>query len=150
MATATVDTRQQLETAKALDNGRELMYPGDDWLAEPEVYYNPHSLNIRFKVYTDPKADPRRPLETRWFLPEKFVGGKYVAYTRLQREAVRRVLGQNADRWKGDTESRTRVCRKPSCRFASRNYDAFEDHLTYTEHGFDRGPVGPIGAPTQF
>lgn len=128
----------QLKAAQDLDNGRELIYPGDEWLPKPIVYANPHEINTRFKVFTDempPGADSRtwRP---RRFVPEQFVNGKYVAYTRIQNEAVRRLLGRHADRWSGEDLKRDRVCPHESCRFTTRNEAAYEDHESYTKRHY--------------
>lgn len=124
--------QEQRETARQLD-GRELIYPGDELLPEPEVYYNPHNPRLRFKVYKDPEfmIDPRRQ---RNFAPERFINGRFIAYTKVQRDGVRRVLGPQADRWKGDNEKRQYRCPRESCQFCTRNYEAWEDHARYTEH----------------
>jgi hypothetical protein len=132
---ATAEMTERVRDAQALNNGRELQYPGDEWLAEPIVYSNPHAINLRFKVFQDvmpPDADPRywRP---RHFQLEGFTNGKYVAYTRIQNDAVRRVLGPRADRWMGEDLKKDRVCHHDPCRFTTRNDAAYEDHETYTD-----------------
>jgi hypothetical protein len=131
MATAAV--AEQINVAQGLANGRELQYPGDEWLPTPIVYYNPHHQAKFFKVYEDVMpvdADPRfwRP---RRFRPEFFVRGRYVAYTRLQNDAVRRVLGQQADRWMGDDLPKEIVCHHRTCGFATRNGNAYDDHQQF-------------------
>jgi hypothetical protein len=132
---ATPAVAEQINVAQGMANGRELQYPGDEWLDKPIVYYNPHHQAKFFKVYEDVMpvdADPRfwRP---RRFRPEFFVRGRYVASTRLQNEAVRRVLGQHADRWMGDDLDHERVCPQETCRFATRNRRAFDDHEVFTD-----------------
>jgi hypothetical protein len=138
-------TAERIRDAQTLDNGRALQYPGDEWLATPIVYSNPHAINLRFKVFQDEMpvdADPRvwRP---RRFVPEAFTNGKYVAYTRIQNEGVRRVLGQQADRWAGETVPFDLVCHHDPCRFTTRNKAAFDDHETF----FDRHRPQPDNVP---
>ncbi len=129
--TATVE---RIREAQQMDV-RELTYPGDEYLPAPIVYTHPQEPNLRFKVFHEElpiDADPRvwRP---RRFVPEAFVQGKYVAHTRLQNEAVRRVLGQQANRWMGEDLAKDRVCHHDTCRFATRNSFAFDDHETFTD-----------------
>jgi hypothetical protein len=126
---------ERIKEAQAFD-GRQLLYPGDAWLDEPEVYYSPELPNQRFKVYEDDRIEtdhtPGRPRQKLHFQPEAFANGRYVAHTVLTRAAVRRVLGGNADRWKGDDLPKQRTCPQESCRFATGNEAAWDDHEKYT------------------
>ena len=126
---------ERIKEAQALD-GRHLVYPGDEWLPEPEVYYSPQLPNQRFKVYEDDRIEvdqtPGRPRQKLHFQPEAFVNGRYIAHTVLQRDAVRRVLGGNAARWMGDDMPKPRTCRQESCRFTTGNEAAWDDHEKYT------------------
>lgn len=119
-----------LKVAKDLDN-RELVYPGDAWLPEPEVYYFPFEPNARIKVYDDGEIDIRRK---RHFQAEQASNGRYVANTVLQRAAVRRVLGSRADLFMGDDLPKDRPCPGRTCAFSTRNEAAYEAHLQYFDN----------------
>jgi hypothetical protein len=122
-----------LNVADHLDNGRNLVYPGDAYLETPEVYYHPQKMALRFKVFDDQMpadADPQRWRPRRYQL-EEVVKGRYVAFTVMQRDAIRRVLGQRADRWRGDDLPKELVCHQKTCGFATRNSNAYEDHQQF-------------------
>lgn len=123
---ATIDRK----AAQELDN-REVIYPGDEWLPEPEVYYVPFAPNMRLKVYDDGEIDIRRK---RHFQAERVSNGRYVANTVLQRAAIRRVLGHRADLFKGDDMSREESCRGRTCSFSTRNQAAMDAHLQYFDN----------------
>lgn len=125
-ATATVD----VAASKVLDN-RELLYPGDEWLPEPEVYYLPAEPNARIKVYDDGELDFRRK---RHFQAEQASNGRYVANTKFQRAAVRRILGSNADRYKGDDMPWEQRCPGRNCSFSTRNKAAYDAHLAFFDN----------------
>lgn len=131
-----IEMQQARDAARVMD-GRELIYPGDELLPAPEVYYNPENPQLRFKVWRDPEfsMDPRKQ---RNFQPEPFINGRYVAYTKFQRDAVRRVLGHNADLWKGDDMKIELRCPRQSCGLVTRNTEVWKAHGRFTGH-FESG-----------
>lgn len=116
----TISKSEALAEAAALDSGH-ITYPGDEALPAPVPYYSPDRLNVHFKVYADPERQ-------RFYRPEQFKNGRYIAYTRLQEAAVRRALGPQAEQFRGDDAPRELKCHNPACRFRTRNTAAFERH----------------------
>ena len=124
MPTAVADVRETpiatpKKVARTLD-GRSPLTEDDELLDAPEVYYHPQQPDLSYRVIPGQYPLPR------------FSNGRTVVYTRLQRETVRRILGSNADAWQGDTSNEEKLC--GGCTFASRNHEAFFNHLQFFKH----------------
>lgn len=96
--------------------------------AEPKVeypipYYNPRVIDERFAV-------PGQSYKAR------FAGGRYVATTKADADAVEAALKawgpDKPERWKGDDRKSEWTCKK--CGFRTRNDNAKEDHEAYGLH----------------
>ncbi len=108
----------------AVMDGRTLVDAEDALLDEPEVYYNPESPNLNFRI-----------VPGQYPLPS-FVQGRYICRTVRQREVVRRILGSKADRWRGDSSAifDDMICDHPGCGLTTRNFNVFMDHRHYSGH----------------
>ena len=107
-----------------VESGHWLVDADDAVLDVPVVYYNPQEPQLKFRL-----------VPGQYPLPH-FVNGRYIAQTVRQEEVVRRILGSNADRWKGDSPQveEEMLCPHPGCNFASRNWHAIQDHFKYSGH----------------
>lgn len=105
-----------------LESGQYLIGEDDALLPEPVVYYNPEAPDKKFRLV--PGQFP---------LPH-FDQGRFVCRTTRQEEIVRRILGGNADRWKGDSPDQDEdiVSRYGSTVFVTRNVKAHLDFLKFT------------------
>lgn len=105
--------------AVRLESGMYLVGEDDALLDEPEVYYNPQAPDLKFRL-----------VPGQYPLPH-FDQGRFVCRTKFQRETVRRILGGNADRWKGDSRDQDDdlTGRVGSTVFVTRNVRAYHDFL---------------------
>ena len=105
-----------------LESGHYLVGEDDAVLEKPVVYYNPAAPDLKFRL-----------VPGQYPLPH-FDQGKFVCRTKRQEQIVRRILGGNADRWRGDSADQDEdiVSRYGSTVFATRNIKAHLDFLKIT------------------